>query len=57
MMPHRLQLLLCRIHCDGESDEGVPYLLEVFVTVDVLLVVHVLEPVGLDILPEGLDDS
>lgn len=35
----------------------VPYLLEVLVTVDVLLVVGVLQLVGLDVLPEGLDDA
>ncbi len=35
----------------------VPYLLEVLVTVDVLLVMGVLQLVGLDVLPEGLDDT
>lgn len=35
----------------------VPYLLEVLVTVDVLLVMGVLQLVGLDVLPEGLDDA
>lgn len=33
------------------------YLLEVLVTVDVLLVMGVLQLVGLDVLPEGLDDA
>lgn len=33
------------------------YLLEVLVTVDVLLVMGVLQLVGLDILPESLDDA
>ena len=33
------------------------YLLEVFVTVDVLLVVGVLQLVGLDVLPQRLDDA
>lgn len=33
------------------------YLLEVLVTVDVLLVVGVLQLVGFDVLPEGLDDG
>lgn len=33
------------------------YLLEVLVTVDVLLVMRVLQLVGLDVLPEGLDDA
>lgn len=36
---------------------SVPYLLEVLVTVDVLLVVGVLQLVGLDVLPESLDDA
>lgn len=35
----------------------VPYLLEVLVTVDVLFVMGVLQLVGLDVLPEGLDDA
>lgn len=35
----------------------VTYLLEVLVTVDVLLVMGVLQLVGLDVLPEGLDDA
>lgn len=34
-----------------------PYLLEVLVTVDVLLVVRVLQLVGFNVLPEGLDDA
>lgn len=33
------------------------YLLEVLVTVDVLLVVRVLQLVGFDVLPQGLDDA
>lgn len=33
------------------------YLLEVLVTVDVFLVMGVLQLVGLDVLPEGLDDA
>lgn len=33
------------------------YLLEVLVTVDVLLVMRVLQFVGFDILPEGLNDT
>lgn len=37
--------------------QSVPYLLEVLVTVDVLLVMGVLQLVGLDVLPEGLDDA
>lgn len=37
--------------------QRVPYLLEVLVTVDVLLVMGVLQLVGLDVLPEGLDDA
>lgn len=32
-------------------------MLEVLVTVDVLLVMGVLQLVGLDVLPEGLDDA
>lgn len=35
----------------------VQYLLEVLVTVDVLLVVGVLQLVGLHVLPQGLDDA
>lgn len=37
--------------------ERLRYLLEVLVTVDVLLVMGVLQLVGLDVLPEGLDDA
>lgn len=34
-----------------------PYLLQVFVTVDELSLMRVLEFMGLDILPQGLDDD
>lgn len=34
-----------------------PYLLQVFVTVDELPLMRVLEFMGLDILPQGLDDD
>lgn len=37
--------------------QRVSYLLEVLVTVNVLLVMGVLQLVGLDVLPEGLDDA
>lgn len=37
--------------------ERLRHLLEVLVTVDVLLVMGVLQLVGLDVLPEGLDDA
>lgn len=37
--------------------QRLPYLLEVLITVDVLLVMGVLQLVGLDVLPEGLDDA
>lgn len=40
-----------------ENQKGVVYLLKVLVTVDVLLVMGVLQLVGLDILPQGLDDT
>ena len=44
--------------CDlSHTESPVPYLLEVLVTVDVLLVMGVLQLVGLDVLPEGLDDA
>lgn len=39
------------------SDLRGSYLLEVLVTVDILLVMGVLQLVGLDVLPEGLDDA
>lgn len=44
----------CSVICSALRD---PYLLEVLVTVDVLLVMGVLQLVGLDVLPEGLDDA
>lgn len=40
-----------------DGADRAPHLLEVLVTVDVLLVVGVLQLVGLDVLPEGLDDA
>lgn len=39
------------------NDSNQAYLLEVLVTVDVLLVMWVLQFIGFDILPEGLDDT
>ncbi len=39
------------------NDSNQVYLLEVLVTVDVLLVMRVLQFIGFDILPEGLDDT
>lgn len=42
---------------DARPPHPPTYLLEVLVAVDVLLVVRVLQLVGFDVLPEGLDDA
>lgn len=53
---------ICSGHYCTEDDisaahKKLPHLLEVLVTVDVLLVMRVLQLVGLDVLPEGLNDA
>lgn len=44
-------------HSQASGRPGAHYLLKVLVAVDVLLVVGVLQLVGLDVLPERLDDD
>lgn len=55
--PSRIGGQVSQLPCEQLLCPNRSYLLEVLVAVDVLLVVGVLQLVGFDVLPEGLDDG